>query len=1547
MFAAALFLLVLEAWLTQAAQDITLNGVLISPGYVISSQPTSLTIVSTHTQAVSSGSVVYTFNAAHAYFASSQFPTCSAILSSGSAIFGCSTSADGKTLTAALSSGSIPGGATLTLSLTSSLSTLPSSAGWLAIDDIQTNGGADTAGATAQVCRIVPTPTFTLTPAVYSVDAQPTSLAIQFVAPQAVAASTTGAIVLTTDKNVLLNGVSTGLTLAINGGATLSPTYSTSSATTLTINTGVTGIVANTVYDVTLGTALLATLPDATGAVGFSLALLTSMGSTPAFTTATGFTITYLLEVPTYNDEIAATPSLGGASGLVLDGNYAYIAARTGDSATVVDVSNPNSLTVTGTLADSTNLNGARGIDKSGTKLYITGFDGNSLAIVDVSTPATPSLSGQLIDAANLAAPTGVKVSGNWAFVADSSGLTVIDVTTASSPTFQTKLTDTTNMNGPAGIAISGTFAFVTGSLSHSLASVNIATAGSPAVVGQVIDATNLNTPAGVAVSGNNAYVAFASAGLTIVDVTNPATPSRTGTLSSATYMNGAYGVMVLGNYAYVASSTSHSLVVVDVSTPASPVLAVPKVDSSKLHTARGLAVDASGNAYVTASGYNALVSYMLGNIQNGAVSSLTTGNGQYGTNMQPTQMVLSFQPTRQVASGTVTITSSPAVFAADGAVAGSDYAVSNAGGSPTFSGAAISSSSTVLTLTMSGGTINTGSATTVTLSTGALGVLPAPGVVTFSIAANGNAAQTGITGFTVITSSATAITAISPTTATQADTITVTFTGASSGDLADFGYPDCTATTPSTNIGTGSASFAVPSALGSSTAYKVCYRASGFADSIAQTTSGVTLTSVSPTSTNAVNALSPTSGTEGASLPFTFTGASAGDLATFAASGACAAATPNVAIGSGSASMTVPSAGASTTDYVLCVRKTGGTDSIQQSNIVFTSAIATSATAITANTPTSATAGNSVTISFTGATAGDLAILTTAGNCASVTPSVAIGSGSGTFTIPAAGSTYKFCLRRSDGSDSVEQTTAGVQVVSVTPTSGTRITGMSVTVGTVGESVAITFTGALSGDLAALALNCASATPSVDIGSGSGSLTVPAAGALKLCLRKSGGTGSVEQTNAPTFTGIVATSATHVTMISPASGTTGDSVSISFTGASTGDLAIFTTSGNCGSVTPNVNIGSGSGTFTIPAVGSYVLCVRANGGIDSKEQTGITLGSVTATTATHITALDLAEVTVGVPTEITFTGAQTGDTAVFALTGDCGISTPNLDLTGGSAIVTIASANDFKLCVRKAGGSDLVEQTTAGVGLHTHHLGVAGHDPIARFGDRVVEFELPPGQLSPLLQTPDMKLHGETFEGGGSWEQWFNKMVLTSPDGDRWLQVSIKKNLLSFNRSKSPAGSFESLEVQLGHGNISNPWATTELTETDTQIPYGFLGLHVRFRKMERHWKNGVQFPTIGQASRECMDVAGEVIHFYICSAPANEYLGAWQRYLSIQYAHLDIAVLEVTNSSAVEGLFPELWGMRPLSASSKSVIKTTESKGSVRSKEETIPSECGTARS
>eukprot|EP00930_Biecheleria_cincta_P017332 TRINITY_DN13810_c0_g1_i1.p1 TRINITY_DN13810_c0_g1~~TRINITY_DN13810_c0_g1_i1.p1 ORF type:complete len:551 (-),score=64.27 TRINITY_DN13810_c0_g1_i1:161-1762(-) len=138
--------------------------------------------------------------------------------------------------------------------------------------------------------------------------------------------------------------------------------------------------------------------------------------------------------------------------------------------------------------------------------------------------------------------------------------------------------------------------------------------------------------------------------------------------------------------------------------------------------------------------------------ISNGALSTFTTPG--YVVGDQPTQMVFTFRPAVAITtSGTFSITASTAVFASDAVgIAGSAYSVSNAGGSPAFSGVDITTSSTRVVFNVNSGNIVTNADTSITLNTAALGVLPAAGTtVTFTISGTGNTDQTGIAGFLTI----------------------------------------------------------------------------------------------------------------------------------------------------------------------------------------------------------------------------------------------------------------------------------------------------------------------------------------------------------------------------------------------------------------------------------------------------------------------------------------------------------------------------------------------------------------------------------------------------------------------------------------------------------------------------------------------------------------------------------------------------------------------------------------------------------------------------
>merc|ERR1712188_296643 len=116
----------------------------------------------------------------------------------------------------------------------------------------------------------------------------------------------------------------------------------------------------------------------------------------------------------------------------------------------------------------------------------------------------------------------------------------------------------------------------------------------------------------------------------------------------------------------------------------------------------------------------------------------------------------------------------------------------------------------------------------------------------------------------------------------------------------------------------------------------------------------------------------------------------------------------------------------------------------------------------------------------------------------------------------------------------------------------------------------------------------------------------------------------------------------------------------------------------------------------TVASAGTYKLCVRKSGGSDSVEQSWGTM-TVVAATPTNVITGSTASISAGHATDVTLTGTIASGDLVIWTTGSCGSVTPNVDPTDGTNAVTsmtVASAGTYKLCVRKSGGSDGVEQS-------------------------------------------------------------------------------------------------------------------------------------------------------------------------------------------------------------------------------------------------------------
>lgn len=345
---------------------------------------------------------------------------------------------------------------------------------------------------------------------------------------------------------------------------------------------------------------------------------------------------------------VANASSLSGADSVAVSGTVAYVAAYWTGQLTAVDISNPSSPRILGSTPPTTSLENGTDVAIAGHYAFVTSKNrnasasnnddgtGNSLTIVDISNPSAPTVVGTLTNT-NVAPDIlfgayHVAVQGNYAYVAyqglltgqptgpDTSegGFAVIDITSPSGPKFVANI-DNSALGIPyvnalqhaTSVAIKGNTAFVTAFYNQALTAIDISTPTTPHLVGTLNHPTfggvaALPDPNDVQVAGSYAYVASQGGStqvqLAIVNITNPASMSVVSTFSNSILSN-AYTVRLNGSVAYVAAANSAGTVAeIDVSNPASPRLAGSVQDSAHLFSATGLSVDSTGNYLVATS---------------------------------------------------------------------------------------------------------------------------------------------------------------------------------------------------------------------------------------------------------------------------------------------------------------------------------------------------------------------------------------------------------------------------------------------------------------------------------------------------------------------------------------------------------------------------------------------------------------------------------------------------------------------------------------------------------------------------------------------------------------------------------------------------------------------------------------------------------------------------------------------------------------------------------------------------------------------------------
>lgn len=283
--------------------------------------------------------------------------------------------------------------------------------------------------------------------------------------------------------------------------------------------------------------------------------------------------------------------------GIVVEGNYAYVASFDNDALTIFDISDPVNPAHVGAITGQGSPNylyGASCIAKQGDYVYIASYHDDALTIFDVSNPTNPVLAGSFIETPDpyyLQNAVAIAVAGSYAYVLSQAhaALSIWDISDPEAISYMGAIAGSgaPNYLGQAcNVVVSGDYAYVVSTSDNALTIFDISDPTEPVHVGAITGAgapNYLGYPMDLAVSGNYAYVICSQSlgvgdnALTIFDVSNPASPTHVGEYAEPAYptppvyLKQPRGLKLYGNYAYIACYGG-TFSVINVTNPAAPV---------------------------------------------------------------------------------------------------------------------------------------------------------------------------------------------------------------------------------------------------------------------------------------------------------------------------------------------------------------------------------------------------------------------------------------------------------------------------------------------------------------------------------------------------------------------------------------------------------------------------------------------------------------------------------------------------------------------------------------------------------------------------------------------------------------------------------------------------------------------------------------------------------------------------------------------------------------------------------------------------------------
>jgi phosphodiesterase/alkaline phosphatase D-like protein len=294
--------------------------------------------------------------------------------------------------------------------------------------------------------------------------------------------------------------------------------------------------------------------------------------------------------------------TMDGPRAIAVSGNFAYIVSQQSLSLEILNISDPLNPTHVGTLVDvneeSPTDPGATGpflafpsgIVVNGNYAYISTYYG--LEIVDITNPASPTHVSNLYEVATVEAPfveyleflQGIAIAGNYAYVVRNVGggarFTTIDISNPAAPARVGSVNHAAAgplLTNAQDIAVVGSYAYVI-SDNNALEILDISTPAAPAhhafIKHNNALGIRMDGPRGLAIQGQYAYIiSHNSSAVEVIDINNPGTPAhvtniQNGEEGNPPHMGSGKCIIVSGNFAYIGA---HGFQILSIFTPGPP----------------------------------------------------------------------------------------------------------------------------------------------------------------------------------------------------------------------------------------------------------------------------------------------------------------------------------------------------------------------------------------------------------------------------------------------------------------------------------------------------------------------------------------------------------------------------------------------------------------------------------------------------------------------------------------------------------------------------------------------------------------------------------------------------------------------------------------------------------------------------------------------------------------------------------------------------------------------------------------------------------------